>query len=148
MPIAHREKLFSPRRISEQAFIWLSKLCKILVEEFGSLSGVENICKHWLGLWLPRVSIDRVSFSACHCTNVAAAASGPQTGSGVGAIAPAGDSNQNRSVDFIGIPNTDETDLSPLGLDLGEFLTEDNLDFLAGLVGTSQSIFDMPVQGY
>ena len=57
-------------------------------------------------------------------------------------------SNPAQSTSLGGAPNPDEKDSSPLGLDLGEFLTEDSVDFLTGLVGTSQSMFDMPIQGY
>jgi hypothetical protein len=91
-------------------------------------------------------SVQKADFGFYSCAYNPVAANNAITSSA--APPPAGESIPNRSVDFIGIPNSDETDLSPLGMDLGEFLTEDNLDFLTGLIGTSQPIFDMPIQGY
>jgi hypothetical protein len=45
-------------------------------------------------------------------------------------------------------PSRSDTELSPLGLDLGEFLTEDNLDFLTGLMDSSQQVMEIPLQSY
>lgn len=47
-----------------------------------------------------------------------------------------------------GLSGSDEAGLTPLGIGLGEFLTEDNLDFMTGLVGNSQVNFNFPVQNY
>ncbi|RFU80733.1 transcriptional regulatory gal4 [Trichoderma arundinaceum] len=55
------------------------------------------------------------------------------------------------SSQITGLPNApsrSDTDLSPLGLDLGEFLTEDNLDFLTGLMDSSQQVMEIPIQSY
>ncbi|KAL7917029.1 fungal-specific transcription factor domain-containing protein [Trichoderma austrokoningii] len=47
-----------------------------------------------------------------------------------------------------GAPSRSDTELSPLGLDLGEFLTEDNLDFLTGLMDSSHQVMEIPIQSY
>ena len=52
--------------------------------------------------------------------------------------------NQFSQNTFIG---SEEADLSPLRMGLGEFLTDDSFDFMAGLVGSSQLNFNLP-QGY
>ena len=59
--------------------------------------------------------------------------------------------NSDKAVNCIGRQGGDETGLSPLGIDLGEFLTEESLDFMHGfrsMVGSSTLSFDFPFQGY
>ena len=42
----------------------------------------------------------------------------------------------------------ERADLSPLRMGLGEFMTYDSFDFMAGLVGSSQLNFNFPAQNY
>lgn len=59
-----------------------------------------------------------------------------------------GEVDSSQMAGFPGAPSRSDTDLSPLGLDLGEFLTEDNLDFLTGLMDSSQQVMEIPIQSY
>lgn len=43
------------------------------------------------------------------------------------------------TTEFPGLLSSTDAELSPLGLDLGEFLTEGNLEFITEFMGNSQS---------
>ncbi|KAL7793969.1 fungal-specific transcription factor domain-containing protein [Trichoderma afarasin] len=60
-----------------------------------------------------------------------------------------GELDSSQMPGFPSAPSRSDTELSPLGLDLGEFLTEDNLEFLTGLMDTSQQVvMEVPIQSY
>ncbi|UKZ78344.1 hypothetical protein TrVFT333_006081 [Trichoderma virens FT-333] len=59
-----------------------------------------------------------------------------------------GELDSSQMPGFPSAPSRSDTELSPLGLDLGEFLTEDNLDFLTGLMDSSQQVMEIPIQSY
>ncbi|KAL7908084.1 fungal-specific transcription factor domain-containing protein [Trichoderma velutinum] len=60
-----------------------------------------------------------------------------------------GELDSSQMPGFPSAPSRSDTELSPLGLDLGEFLTEDNLDFLTGLMDSSQQVvMEVPIQSY
>lgn len=60
-----------------------------------------------------------------------------------------GELDSSQMPGFPSAPSRSDTELSPLGLDLGEFLTEDNLEFLTGLMDSSQQVvMEVPIQSY